>query len=412
MPLDFGVEIECFLPGQSGFQRRVAEGLARDITEAGVPMAFEGYNHQQRGHWKIVTDASLSGPAGYLGLEFVSPPLNDAGISQIDTVCRLLQANGARTNRSCGLHVHIGARHLGLDTLKRLALLYIQNEDVIDSLMPPSRRRNANERYCASPKTTADLALIRRAHNVQEIAGGVRGGHYPNRFTKINLTSFWKHGTVEFRQHSGTVDAEKIKRWVYFCQKLVDVASVEGPLPEPQTVTPGVSQTDQQLARRLAKIKVAAVIYGLACRPQGVTPTEAREALGWRNTPRPQIDLDRLGVAWYTEGRRNRQVVYKIRTEPGETVQQQAATLASLLEKLGMQDDHGEFWRNRAALLGTARGIRESNERDENPNPHYQASGPWSPTSGNHTVRVLPDEGASLGDILTSALRRREGGES
>jgi hypothetical protein len=206
------------------------------------------------------------------------------------------------------------------------------------------------------------------------------------------------------------VDAEKIKRWVYFCQKMVDVASIEAPLPE---VRAAQSAADPGLARRLAKIKVAATIYGLACRPQGVTPTEAREALGWRNTPRPQIDLDRLGVAWYTEGRRNRQVVYKIRTEPGETPAQQAATIASLLEKLGMQDDHGEFWRNRAALLGTARGVRESNERDENPNPHYQ---PRIETSGAvagrwaNTTR-LEEEGATLGDILNSALRRREGGE-
>jgi hypothetical protein len=292
-----------------------------------------------------------------------------------------------------------------LNTLKRLALLYIQHEDVIDSLMPPSRRRNANERYCASPKTTADLGLIRRARTVQDIAGGVRGGFSPNRFTKINLTSFWKHGTVEFRQHSGTVDAEKIKRWVYFCQKLVDTATVEGPLPEVQRSTPGTPGTDQTLARRLARIKVAAVIYGLACRPQGVTPSEARDALGWRNTPRPQIDLDRLGVAWYTEGRRNRQQVYKIRTEPGETVQDQAATLASLLEKLGMQDDHGEFWRARATLLATGAGVRASNAQDENPNPPYNAS-------GGSAGRFGSEGGATLGDILSTALRRREGGES
>lgn len=399
MPLDFGVEIECFLPGQSGFQRRIAEGVARDISEAGVPTLFEGYNHHRRDHWKIVTDGSLSGPSGYTGLEFVSPPMSDAGVLQIDTVCRVLHTSGARTNRSCGLHVHIGARQLGLDAMKRLALLYIENEDVIDSLMPPSRRQNVNQRYLASPKATADIRLIRNASTVQEIAGGVRGGSFPNRFTKINFTSFWKHGTVEFRQHSGTIDAEKIKRWVYFCQKLVDVATIEAPLPPLQLADPNATAA---LARRLAKIKVAAIIYGLACRPQGVTPTEARDALGWRNTPRPQIDLDRLGVAWYTEGRRNRQVVYKIRTEPGETPQQQAATLASLLEKLGMQDDHGEFWRARAALLGTAAGIRASTERDENPNPLYHQA------EGAHFSEG-PSGGATLGDILGTATGRREG---
>jgi hypothetical protein len=400
MPLDFGIEIECFIPGQTAFRNRVAEGIARDVTEAGAPMAYEGYNHHRRNHWKIVTDASLSGPAGYLGLEFVSPPLNDEGVPQIDAVCRVLQANGARTNKSCGLHVHIGAQHLGLDTLKRLALLYIENEDVIDSLMPPSRRRNANERYLASPKATADLGMIRRAVNVQQIAGGVRGGLSPNRFTKLNLTSYWKHGTVEFRQHSGTVDAEKIKRWVYFCQKLVDVAATDQPIVVPART----QQINPQLERAFRRARKSAVVYNLAIRPEGVTALEMQLALNSRSLASPSIPLGRLNVPFRIDGRRNGHVVYKVWTAPGATPAQQAATLASLLEKLGMQDDHGEFWRARANLLATAAGIRASNAQDENPNPHYQAEGAV-------TGRWTNSDAGTLSDILARAgVQRREGG--
>ena len=30
-----------------------------------------------------------------------------------------------------------------------------------------------------------------------------------------------RHGTIEFRQHQGTTDFEKISNWVRFCAKLV-----------------------------------------------------------------------------------------------------------------------------------------------------------------------------------------------
>src|SRR5581483_12043482 len=98
--------------------------------------------------------------------------------------------------------------------------------------MPPSRRANANSRYCASIKQEMNLPAIRVARTVQELARGIKGG---SRFVKLNFTSHWKHGTVEFRQHSGTVDAEKIKRWVYFCQKLVDVAIADTSIQPPNT---------------------------------------------------------------------------------------------------------------------------------------------------------------------------------
>jgi Putative amidoligase enzyme len=36
--------------------------------------------------------------------------------------------------------------------------------------------------------------------------------------------AFWRHGTVEFRHHSGTVEADKIINWVSLTQHLLENA--------------------------------------------------------------------------------------------------------------------------------------------------------------------------------------------
>ena len=46
-----------------------------------------------------------------------------------------------------------------------------------------------------------------------------------NRFRKLNLTSFWRHGTVEFRHHQGTVEPQKAEFWVKLCLRMVAAAS-------------------------------------------------------------------------------------------------------------------------------------------------------------------------------------------
>jgi Putative amidoligase enzyme len=352
MALDFGVEIETLVPGQASFRNRVAEGIARDISEAGVPCGFEGYNHTRRDHWKIVTDASLTAPNGYLGFEFVSPPLSDAGFPQIDAVCRMLQRSNARVNRTCGLHVHIGARRLTLDAMRRLAFLYIENEDVIDALMPPSRRKDLNN-FCRGLQANADIEGATRATDVRALAKAIRRNDYGeiSRHTKLNFAAYWRHGTVEFRQHSGTIDAEKIKRWVGFCQKLVDVAALDQPVTPPAQNGPNPALQRIMQAERLRRI------YEAMARPEGATGAEVQAILGPGRTDVGRRGLatecKRMGIAYETIGRRDGHLVYKVAVSSPQT----PPTLASLLEKLSFEESDAEFWRNRASLLASAEGV-------------------------------------------------------
>ena len=53
----------------------------------------------------------------------------------------------------------------------------------------------------------------------------MNGEHgHPSRYHKLNLESLVRHGTVEFRQHSGTVDGEKMANWVMLVGGFVECA--------------------------------------------------------------------------------------------------------------------------------------------------------------------------------------------
>lgn len=216
----FGVEIECLAP-RHGSRDSIAAGLrTRDIE-----VENQMYNHRAQSQWKIVSDGSVSHPQR-TGAEVVSPVLRgQAGLDEVARVCRALEAIGCVVNRTCGLHIHVGIRGTPMaddvDFFKRLVKLYAKFEPVIDTFVAPSRRGNANS-YCRKVELNA---CIERAGDMHTLFRAYNNG---SRYAKLNLQSYWRHGTVEFRQHQGTTDARKVTNWVIFCLRMVShAASVE-----------------------------------------------------------------------------------------------------------------------------------------------------------------------------------------
>lgn len=202
----FGIEIEAH-----GIERtRVAQAL----RSAGIECYAEGYNHDTRTSWKVVTDGSLNGDHTF---ELVSPILEgENGLQQVRTVSEVLTRLGAKINRSCGLHVHFDAAGMDLQNWKRLLMNYAGLESTIDSMMPQSRRGNANT-YCKSMKI-ANLQTKMEAARTLDQCRNI----FPNRYSKINTQAFARHRTIEFRQHSGTFESAKIENWILFLHNLVD----------------------------------------------------------------------------------------------------------------------------------------------------------------------------------------------
>jgi hypothetical protein len=205
----FGVELECYLNGFS--HRSAAEAITGN---ADVQCTAELYNHQIRNYWKVVTDCSLGNYTR--GAEFVSPILQgDAGLQQVKRVCHHLKQMRTKATKKYSLHVHVGARGRDAAFFANLLKLYGNNEHLIDQLVPPSRRNN---HYCCTVRHAA--SRIQDGMTLDQIFR-LNG----NRFSKLNFASFGRHGTVEFRQAAGTVDADKVTYWVKFCLRLCAAAT-------------------------------------------------------------------------------------------------------------------------------------------------------------------------------------------
>lgn len=206
---NFGIEIEC--------KGITMEAALAAIQAVGVGCNIENYNHQVSSAWKIVTDASVSG-----GFEVVSPILSgNEGLAEVQKVSDALVNAGATVEKDCGFHVHVDARDLNGLTIANILVRYAKYEAQIDAFMPKSRREN-NNRFCASV-----VGLASRFQNLgMDASNRSVAGMVSNRYYKLNLCSFVRHGTVEFRQHSGTVEARKMIPWILFCVNFVETSKV------------------------------------------------------------------------------------------------------------------------------------------------------------------------------------------
>lgn len=212
----FGVEIEF-----SNLSERDIMMLARKLTDAGLVTAYEGYNHQRRSTWKIVYDASVRNTKHRCGWELVSPPLKGIqGLELIEKAVKILKENGATVDETCGLHVHHDARRWTVNEWKNAYRLYARMELTIDEAMPNSRRGSSNY-YCQSNRKV----LARRLEQFEAVTT-IEGlmNFWNSRYFKVNIMSWQRHGTIEFRQHSGTLNAKKIVNWIVFTQMIVNRA--------------------------------------------------------------------------------------------------------------------------------------------------------------------------------------------
>lgn len=212
----FGIEIELMLP-----RNLTSNGLAEKIRQAGVMCNEERGStiHATRTYWKIVGDGSLR---SYNGRELVSPPLSgEEGFAQIRKVGQVLTANNCKVNLRCGFHVHVGIARHSVDTWRRVFKIFKKWEPAIDSFMAPSRRGNG---YCGSllmldPHRFATATTLNDLRSA--VGQSTNDPRSPQRYRKVNFLAMLQHRTVEFRQHQGTVDSQKMEMWVKFILRCV-----------------------------------------------------------------------------------------------------------------------------------------------------------------------------------------------
>jgi hypothetical protein len=346
--LTFGVEIECLVPTAARTR------LHQEIVAAGVPCrdVMRYHSGTDRDNWKLEVDGSLRPDVGTVGIEVVSPPLEltTASFEQIEKVCRVLNTLDASVNRSCGLHVHVGLASVPVSAVRKLAALYAEHEGLIDQLIPPSRRGNANN-FCQSVATRANMASLAQANTIRDVSYALNGD---NKYYKLNLNSYWRYSTVEFRHHSGTVDAAKIIKWVTFVCKMVEAAIRDANVP---IAGSEVVQADPyEFHRYWRSHRHIRQVFRLLTRPEGATGEEIRQALGRRTRPDPRYYLRQAEASTTPIARRDGLPVYRLGNYPAASNTAPVATpatLAELYDKLALDDADKEFWRERATILSS-----------------------------------------------------------
>ena len=168
-----GVEIEGFSPHE------------REVLSKEVPYFC-----------RIAYDASIRPPENTVGAE-VRLLLNRASPEpRLQSALSVLKKFEFRTNRSCGLHVHMHAAHLSINERHEKQKIMLAWLRLLKSFVPPSRREN---QYCLL--SMANTSARR------------------NRYAAVNIQTGRK-GTIEVRLHSATTDATKIMMWIRLCELL------------------------------------------------------------------------------------------------------------------------------------------------------------------------------------------------
>lgn len=231
--------------------------MAQVLTSYGTPTATR-YEHAEKaiphGHWYITTDYSLKETEDvdpsyeYVCFELVSPALVfcPGNLAKVRQVLDILSKNfRIHTNIKSGLHVHVGHGYDGFKPrqLKRIAQFCWAFEPQLLSLHPDHRHGQANEllrplrkeppvsQICREEADRYDFALgliqtlptKRVLHRLQECEscneilacfGGNRGGiSFVNCMDPPSPQQGGKR-TIEFRQHEGTVDPDRVINWV------------------------------------------------------------------------------------------------------------------------------------------------------------------------------------------------------
>lgn len=227
--LTFGVEIECTLPhaGPAAQFLRVG-GRHSGIPCDRLPGQVAGKN------WKCESDGSIMAGHGRYGVEFVSPVLSGvAGLQNLAATMATIRSWGARTNASCGFHVHVGWTSNSIADLRKVVAYTAQYEDAFYAAAGTRSRETG--RMCKSIKGFERLPWNQGRIEDARYGPGkqLRLRGCEDRYMLLNLENLLMGNgkpTVEFRVFSGTVKTLKAITFVRLA-----LAAFENALNYPRT---------------------------------------------------------------------------------------------------------------------------------------------------------------------------------
>ena len=199
--LTFGIELE-FVANPDKYND-FCEAM-REVVGADRFMDPMRYGCSSTSKWSLQTDSSVRSTSSRTykrGYELTSPILkfDDASKEELSKVLNTITiVFEGIVNKTCGTHVHVGnfARIQGNPEIRSQVLAFQHNYGayevaVFDRLVSPSRKGN-NNHYCKSCNTYV----------------------IHDRYYKMNAQNIFGFGTLENRQHQGTLEVKKIWAWM------------------------------------------------------------------------------------------------------------------------------------------------------------------------------------------------------
>ena len=249
-----GVEHEMAVPlVGSGGGREVQETIAHVLTSNGLRAKARGYTNAPvpNGYdLAIEADSSVRGEQRFGGVSWHSVELKTRilnGISDWESIVpkalEIAKYMGARVNRSCGYHLTIDFPE-AIDKptkIRSLFNLIHASEPFIYAILPPSRRSNGYARPIPPER-------LRMLHGCRTLRSFERALANWERNRGLNLTHLFSPSPrIEFRYHSGSLDAVKCRHWLRLINRLVEHSITRNCQASNRSVTPTVAEFDNWL---------------------------------------------------------------------------------------------------------------------------------------------------------------------
>lgn len=184
----FGIEIETTGIGRERTAKAIAAHFGTTARHIGLHLDDWKVPMPDGRHWTVERDGSVTDPSA----EVVSPVCRYEDIEMVQEVVRAIRAAGAKADRSCGIHIHIGLGEHTPQSLRRLVNIVNAKEDLLTMAfgITPERR----ERWCRPVEQRFLTELNRR-----------------KPATMDEFAQIW------YRQSGGTLHAGEIKAYIQLC---------------------------------------------------------------------------------------------------------------------------------------------------------------------------------------------------
>ena len=227
----FGIEIETTGIGRERTAKAIAAHFGTTARHIGLHLDDWKVPIPDGRHWTVERDGSVTDPSA----EVVSPVCRYEDIEMVQAVVRAIRAAGAKTDRSCGIHIHIGLGEHTPQSLRRLVNIVNAKEDLLTMALgiTPERRerwcRPVEQRFLTElnrrkPATMDEFARIwyRQSGDTNSDWRVCARQHYDySRYHLLNLHATFSTErpahTIEFRAFNGTLHAGEIKAYIQLC---------------------------------------------------------------------------------------------------------------------------------------------------------------------------------------------------